>query len=220
MVRSLSRITVFVLMSATPVRAPAQTKDTAELSALKSADGKVSRTGFQLRIRLPAGKTVVLRDDTTAGMPFIQHRYTAYLKRIRSHLIELRRYEGGSYLLVDDSTGIKTSIHGVPVISPDTKRFVSMSFDMGAGYDPNLIEIWNVEARKPRREFSFESESWGPSDAAWRDSVTVDFTQNFFVGSFDSLRKVRARLIGRGRTWTIVQLPVRTEESTIPGRLQ
>jgi hypothetical protein len=220
MIRSLLRVAVFALISATPVRAPAQTPDQAELSALKAAGGKVSRDRFQLRIQLPAGRTVVLRDDTTAGMPYIRHRYTAYLKRIRSHLIELRRYEGGSYLLVDDSTGIQTRIPGVPVISPNVKRFVSMSFDMGAGYDPNLIEVWNVEARKPRKEFSFESESLGPSDAAWRDSVTIDFTQNSFVGAFDSYRKVPAQLIRKGRTWTIAPLPVPTKASTIPRGLQ
>ena len=220
MIRSLSCIAVFALMSATPVRAPGQTPDTVEISALKTAEGNVSRSGVQLRIRLPAGRTVILRDDTTAGMPFIQHRYTAYLKRIRSHLIELRRYEGGSYLLVDDSTGIKTRIPGVQVISPDTKRFVSMSFDIGAGCDPNLIEVWNVEARRPRKEFSFESESWGPSDAVWRDSLTVDFIENSFVGSFDSFRKVPARLIRKGRTWTIARLPVPTKASTIPRGLQ
>ena len=190
------------LMKSAPNNVTDQTQDAAELSALRTVEGKVSRAGFQLAIRLPAGNSVVLKDDMTAGMPFIQHRYTAYLKRIHSHLIELRRYEGGSYLLVDDSTGMKTRIPGVPVISPDAKRFVSMSFDMGAGYDPNLIEVWNVEARKPHKEFSFESESWGPSDAAWRDPATVDFTQNSFVGSFDSFRKMPARLIHKGSGWT------------------
>lgn len=183
-------------------------QDLVELAALRSSGGTVSRRDFALRIELPQGKSVILKDDTTAGMRFINHRYTGYLKKIRSHLIELHRYEGGSYLLVDDSTGIKTRIPGVPVISPDGRRFVSTNFDIGAAYDPNLIEVWNVESRKPRKEFYLESERWSPSDAVWRDTVVLDFSQNFFFGgSLDSVRTVRARLIRKGKTWIMSKAP-------------
>ena len=174
-----------------------------ERIALQGSTSTVSRDGYDLRILIGDGRSIVLHDDTTSGLPFVLHRYTGHVNAIRSYLIELLRYEGGSYLLVDDSTGASTRIPGPPIVSPDSIRFATLSWDVGADYDPNLIEIWRIEQRKPKREFSHESETWGPSDAVWQDSANVEFVENSGDSPIGPFRRVRARLSRQGFTWTL-----------------
>jgi hypothetical protein len=178
--------------------------DTAELAAAR-ADGKASRAGSELRIKLLSGKTASLFDDTTAGLKTSLPRYAGYLKSIHSHLIHILQYEGsGAYIVVDDSTGDSTIVFGKPVASPDGERFVLTSMaGAGAGYDASIIEVWRMVGRKPEKEFSYDTydSHWEASDAVWRDSTTIDFDKNTFV-SFDKPdTKAPGRLTRTGTTW-------------------
>ena len=110
--------------------------DSTERLALRTANGKVSRAGSELRIQLLNGRTAVFKDDTTAGLKFFVPRYNGYLKTIRSHSIHIIQYEGaGAYLVVDDSTGDSTIVFGEPVASPDGKRFVLTSMAGDSRFD-------------------------------------------------------------------------------------
>jgi hypothetical protein len=178
--------------------------DTAELAAAR-ADGRAFRVGSELRIRLLNGKTATFADDTTAGLKFSLPRYAGYLKSIHSHVIHILQYEGsGAYLVVDDSTGGSTIVFGEPIASPDGKRFVLTSMaGAGAGYDASMIEVWRMVGRKPEKEFSYETEGapWEASDAAWRDSVTIDFDKNTFISFDKPYKKAPGRLTRTGTTW-------------------
>jgi hypothetical protein len=192
------------------IAAPANV-DTMELAAMRTADGKVSRSGPELRIQLVDGRIAVLVDDTTPGMKFGLPRYAGYLKAIHSHAVNRIPYEGsGAYILVDDSTGDSTIVFGMPVVSPDGTRFALTSEAGEAGYDRGLVEVWRMVGRKPENEFSYrtEQEPWEASDAVWRDSVTVDFIKNVYPGSMDKPRiKVHGRLTRIGTTWVLSESP-------------
>jgi hypothetical protein len=178
--------------------------DTAELAAVR-ADGKVSRAGSELRIKLLSGRTATYLDDTTAGLKFFLPRYDGYLKTIHSHLIHILQYEGsGAYIVVDDSTGDSTIVFGKPVGSPDGTRFVVTSMaGAGAGYDASMIQVWRIVGRKPEVEFSYdtESSSWEAADPVWRDSVTIDFDKHTFVAFDKPDKKAPGRLTRTGTTW-------------------
>lgn len=177
--------------------------DTAERTALRTSAGKASRLGGELHIQLLNRATVTFRDDTTAH--FLLPRYAGYFKTIHSHVVHGVPMEGsGYYLIVDDSTGDSTVVYGLPVPSPEGKRFVVMSMvDAGAGYDPGLIEVWRMVGRKPEKEFSFSTEDrpWQPSDPVWRDSVTVDFMKNVFIDFSKPYNQTPGRLIRSGTNW-------------------
>jgi hypothetical protein len=184
---------------------------TTELAALRTAEGKVSRLGSQLRIQLLNGRTAVFKDDSTEGLAFALPRYAGYLKAIRSHVLHILQYEGsGAYLIVDDSTGDSTIVFGKPIASPDGKRFALTSLDLIAGYNANMIEVWRMVGRKPEKEFSYDTddsgEPWGPSDAVWRDSATIDFIKNSMTDPSEPYVKTPGRLIRIGTTWTLSQL--------------
>jgi hypothetical protein len=188
--------------------------DSTERVALRTAGGRVSRAGSELRIQLLDGRTDVFKDDTTPGLKFNVPRYAGYLKTIRSHSIHIIQYEGsGAYLVVDDSTGDSTIVFGAPVASPDGKRFVLTSMaGAGAGYDASMIEVWRMVGRKPEKEFHYDTRDgpWEASDAVWRDSVTIDFLKNRFVSFTEPYAQTPGRLKRMGTTWVLADsLPPR-----------
>ena len=182
--------------------------DSIERVAFRTAEGKVSRAGPELRIQLLDGRTAVVKDDTTPGLRFAVPRYAGYLTAICSHVLHILQYEGsGAYLVLDDSTGDSTIVFGMPIVSPDAKRFVFTSRAGEANYNSSLIEVWRMVGRKPSKEFSFESESWEPSDAVWRDSAAIDFLENTHSSPGDPYIQTPARLARTGRTWVLFASP-------------
>jgi hypothetical protein len=184
--------------------------DTSEAAAVRPVTDIVSRAGEELRIRLLNGRIAVLKDDTTAGLKFALPRYAGYLQGIHSHVVHQYQYEGeGIYVVVDDSTGASTIVHGMPVISPDAKRFAITSMEGMEGGNPGVIEVWRMVGRKPEKEFSYEIENqaWEPSDAVWRDSVTIDFTKNSGNDPSKPYIKTPGRLARIGTTWVLAQSP-------------
>jgi hypothetical protein len=187
--------------------------DSAELVALRTANGKASRVCGELRISLLNGLTRLFRDDTTAGLKFGLMRYAGYLKPIHSHVVHRYPYEGtGAFLVVDDSTGDARIVFGMPVASPDGKRFVLTSMVDEAGYDPGMIEIWRIAERRPEKEFSYDTEAspWQPSDPEWQDSSTIDFIQNTHNHPGVPYVETPGRLTRSGTTWKFVPAPTVT----------
>jgi hypothetical protein len=177
-----------------------------EVAEIRKAGGNVSRSRSELRIALLDGHTAVFKDDTTPGSRFSLPRYAGYLKAIRSHVVHRLPYEGdGIYLVINDSTGDSTIVDAMPVPSPDGRRFALTSMEGEAGYDRGLIEVWKIVAGRPEREFSYdtESEPWEPSDAVWRDSVTIDFMKNSHSDPSKPYVQTPARLTRNGTTWVL-----------------
>lgn len=176
-----------------------------EVAGIRASEGKVTRVGRELRIQLLNGRTIVFRNDTTQSVSPAP-RYAGYVKAIHSHIVHLVPYEGtGRYLIVDDSTGDSTIISGPPVPSPDGTRFTLTSMAGEEDTDPSVIEIWRMVGRKPELEFSYDTdkEPWEPSDAVWRDSVTVDFIKNSHSDPSEPYVKTGGRLIRSGATWIL-----------------
>jgi hypothetical protein len=184
--------------------------DAREATAIRSASDIVSRVGQELRIRLLNGRTAIVKDDTTAGLRFALPRYTGYLRAIHSHVIHQYQYEGeGVYFVVDDSTADSTMVFGMPVVSPDGRRFALTSMAGLEGGNPALIEVWRMVGRRPQKEFSYdtENEPWEPSDAVWLDSVTIGFFKNTHNSPADPYVQAPGRLRWTGRTWVMSESP-------------
>jgi hypothetical protein len=184
--------------------------DSAETSALYTSHGKAERACGTLRIRLLNGQIAVLKDDTTAGGKFGLYRYVKYLTPIHSHVIHRYPYEGtGAFIIVDDSTGASRIVFGMPVASPDGKRFVVTSMEDEAGYDPGMIEIWRMVNRRPEKEFSYDTESspWQASDPGWVDSSTVDFIKNTYTRMGEPDIVSPGRIVRSGTAWSFATPP-------------
>ncbi len=74
------------------------------------------------------------------------------------------------------------------------------------GGNPGVIEVWRIVGRKPEIEFSHNTENdhWEPSDAVWRDSVTIDFFKNTYSSPSDPPVHTTGHMKRTGTTWVLV----------------
>ena len=72
-----------------------------------------------------------------------------------------------------------------------------------ADYDANVVEIWRMVGGKPEKEFSTEPEGYQPSDAVWRDTETLEFIKNEYVGSGQDLKRTPARVRRTSSGWAM-----------------
>lgn len=167
-----------------------------ERERIAAAGGTVRREGGRLVFRGSDGGTLSLEDDATEGERFVRYRYAGLFPEIGQHLVHMGFYEGGGWLLVNAATTDQTHVVGPPVASPDRSRFVATSVDLGAGYDPNGIQVWSLAGGFPRLEWGVDGGSgWGASDAVWIDAQTVEFTRHVnTTGDPERTRRIRTRL--------------------------
>lgn len=185
--------------------------DALDREGVRASHGRVTRVGEELRIRLRDGRMVVLKDDTAAGPTHTLPRYAGYLETIHSHVVHVLPLEGsGNYRIIDDATGDSTIVWGMPVLSPDGTRFALTSMENEDGSDIGLIEVWKIVNKKPVNEFSYrtENEVWDPSDAVWRDSLTVEFVKNSRSDPSEPYVKTTGWLNRTGTRWTLTAGPL------------
>lgn len=149
-----------------------------ELANISPAGGRVLRNGLRLELQ-SRDRLVVLQDNCSTTEYAIRYFFESHLSDIGYFHVSVALYEGRAFLLVNDKTGEKTWLEASPVISPDKKRFVTMSMDLEASYNPNEIQVWRLEPSGPELEYSANfGEQWGPSDPFWKDKDTISFHKN------------------------------------------
>jgi len=126
---------------------------------------------------LQSGKHIVLHDSVTEGTDYVGYSYAGYLGPIHAYLVEVQFYEGGSWVLVREPSGQRVGIAGPPTVAPDSVRFVALSSDLVAHYDPTCIEVWSVQSDTIVLEWSLDlgESAWGPTGATWlsNDSIRI-----------------------------------------------
>lgn len=153
--------------------------DRLEAAAIADQGARVTRDGLSLRIGLTSGSSRTLVDDTIEGARYTRYRYTRYIPVLRSHLVRIGYYEGGSYLLVDEENGGHDYVSGIPLVSPGGTRFLTTSLDLEAYYDPNTLQVWEIAALGPRLILGLDGgEEWGPSEARWVSENEIEFTRH------------------------------------------
>ena len=176
----------------------------AERRAIAHAAGRVARAGGQLRLRLGAGRTVVLVDSIVDGGGHRHYLYRGRRAGLGVHVVELSYYEGGTHLVYHERTGQEETVPGPPLPSPDGRRFASASIDLEAGYDPNRLEIWRVEPSGLHRELVVDGEdAWGPDSVRWVSPSVVRFTRVVLEQPDMARRTSTRRLVRTGARWTM-----------------
>ncbi len=109
---------------------------------IDSPDNKYfKREKDKLHIILSNNKNIVF--ENTGSDPDIDvYHYYSFIKPINSHLVNVGHYEGGSYLLINNNTGIISMIDDLPVIGPNIKYFFTATIE---SYSPKRIQIWSIE---------------------------------------------------------------------------
>ena len=116
----------------------------ADSPALAQAQG-VRRDGDRLLLKPANGPEVVLKNvDADSYEEFRKYRYWGELPTAHQWVLELGLYEGSATLLVDQRTGAKKYVWGTPAVSPDGHHVFTASGDLGAGYNPNGVQLYRV----------------------------------------------------------------------------
>jgi hypothetical protein len=148
----------------------------------------VKRDSSKIIFHLSNGVDSVLVNDTTDDWSkYIDYTYIESCKNMEYWLIGVTYYEGSEFLLVDRDDGNKVWIWGRPVFSPDNKYFVTYSYDLEAGYDPNGFQLYEIKDKKAILKWAKILEDWGPSDIRWKNDSTVYIEQWKFADESDSL---------------------------------
>jgi hypothetical protein len=65
--------------------------------------------------------------------------------RADAFVVQQFYYEGSVFLLIDSQTGRSTTLHGMPMFSPDGRQFLVAPYDEESDVGPNNLEIWRRE---------------------------------------------------------------------------
>jgi hypothetical protein len=161
-----------------------------------------ARSGKSLELTLRNGGRVTFL-DAGKDADSVFYCLREYLPEVGYFVLHRQYYEGNSYVLVDDRQGSQFDVNGLPVVSPDLRRMVMTSFDLEAGYLPNMLLILRRDDAGLQTEASFSPQDWGPSDAVWVDGETIRFTMNHPTNEPGSYRKVPGRAVFRGGKWAL-----------------
>ena len=88
--------------------------------------------------------------------------------------------EGNCWMLVNKKNGFKRYISGLPYISNDNKKIITVNTDLEAGYSFNGLELFSILTDSLRTEFSKETE-WGPTDVKWINENQVFLKREHFL---------------------------------------
>jgi len=109
--------------------------------------GRAERHGDDLVLRPARGDRLVFTDHKQACESddvdnCIGFALMGDFRKSNAWVLQKFYYEGGSFVLIDDRSGRQTDLNGMPVFSPDGRKFLVTPYDLENGAGPNNMEIW------------------------------------------------------------------------------
>ena len=127
----------------------------------------VRREGNSLFLKIHGGQELELHDEG-AGDSTMSYSYYDIVPALDAYVLHVQYYEGDAWLLVSRKTGARTKLSGLPVVCPDKRRFVTGSYDLDAGYNPNEVVVWAIGGDGSfKEEWKTEPKEWGPTFLEW-----------------------------------------------------
>ena len=138
-----------------------------EARQLEAGAPGVRRVGNSLFLKIRDGKEVRLIDDEPGDWT-PSYSYYDVVPALDAYVLHAQYYEGDAWLLVSSKNGAQTKISGLPVVSPDKRRFITGSYDLVADYNPNEIVVWKIGGGGSfKKEWKTEPRDWGPTFLEW-----------------------------------------------------
>ena len=164
---------------------------------------KVSRKNEDLNLKTISGSSIILSNKKANQEGRKVYWFLTYFQQIKYFLVQVRGWEGTSYLMINASTGDIHSLLGIPIISKDLKRFVVASLDLEAGYIPNRIAIFQLSDNEITKRWSKDYTASGPSDAKWINNTVITFFENSSNDGGQTINKKHATIKLLNGEWKI-----------------
>lgn len=84
-------------------------------------------------------------------------------------------YEGSRDYLVDERDGQEFQIFGEPIFSPSGNKFLSVSSDIEAQYNPNGFQIWEKRETGYHKTLEISQSEFGILDPVWENEDSFYF---------------------------------------------
>lgn len=140
--------------------------DALEKKGLQQSAGKVTRKEGVLQFKF-SPKPLVLSNNDNDGKDYINYTYLGYDARLQHHMLYVGFNQGDQYLAIHGKSAQQSVLRGYPVLAPDQQHFATMSVDMLAGFNPNVVEIWQMNGGEFKKLASIKGEKWGPDGLRW-----------------------------------------------------
>lgn len=138
-----------------------------------------------LVLKLANGRTVRFPDWDNKNEE--GYNFEHYFNTIDYYLLHVQRYEGNCWMLVNRKNGYKKYISGLPYISKDNKRIITINADLEASYNFNGIELLTVLKDSLHTELIQETKK-GPVNVKWISKNEFLLKQEFFLSdTFDGI---------------------------------
>ncbi len=167
--------------------------DAKELTTIATTQGKVVRQQGQLRIKTRRG--VVAFKDVCTGDP-VNYKLVSYFADVQYFLVHSVSIEYNEYTLINEKTGAKTTLYGVPVFAPDRQRFTAMVIDELNGL--TSIEIYRLTNTGVTREYK-NTKVKAPANPVWKNNSTIEFQRSLTLGS----EQIPAKLVRKQGIWKL-----------------
>ena len=165
---------------------------------------KASRKNDDLYLKTLSGSPIILSNKNANQESTKVYWFLTYFQEIKYFLVQVRGWEGSSYLIINASTGDIHSLLGIPIISKDLKRFAVASIDLEAGYIPNRIAIYQFFDNSIKKEWSKDYTASGPSGVKWINNTVITFFENFSKNGGQTIDKKLVTIKLLNGEWKIV----------------
>jgi hypothetical protein len=149
-----------------------------EIRQISLSRGRVRRDSVGLHLRLANGRVVKVVDDSSGPRP-TGFYYVGMCPTLGYYVLSAQYDEGSSIRLMNAVTGWSVFIDDVPIVSPDRRRFVTISLGQER-YDPERLQVWRVEDDTLRKEWGFVPIYSDPHDVRWLSNRSFEFTHSRF----------------------------------------
>ena len=149
-----------------------------EARQIPLSHGRARRDRLGLHLRLTNGRTKSVVDDTASAQP-TGFFYLGVCSALGYYVLSAQYDEGSAVHLVNARTGWSVEIANLPTVSPDRRRFVTLSLGHER-YDPERVQVWLVQGDTLRKEWSLVPEYDDPHDVRWLSNRSFEFAHSRF----------------------------------------
>ncbi|RPI05219.1 MAG: hypothetical protein EHM64_07265 [Ignavibacteriae bacterium] len=177
--------------------------NTIQGSAAAGYEKEVWKQSDTSYIKLKSGTIKMLVDNKEEGGNYISYSYKNKLPGLPFFVFAVQYYEGSQVLLINGANGNEYFINNEPRLSPDNKFLVTASLDLEAHYNPNELNVWQIESDTLKLVFSIKPSDWGPSDPMWVSNRSLNFNKNIFNRNGESTLKEMHIIELKDSSWEI-----------------
>ncbi len=157
-----------------------QNEEDHEMLRIERFEENVRREGDTLYLKVESGAYLAFKDTQSCEPPLpCDYEFVDYYGDLGFYLIFVGYYEGEDYVMISNKDGKEYSVKGLPRLSPDKERFVSVS--ACEVYCINGVFIWRIVDNGLVLELSYEPEEYARySFIQWKDDKTIELAKKIY----------------------------------------